>query len=197
MTNPKRLPLTKDQAQKLKITNPKRLPLTKDQVQKLKMTNPKRLPLTKDQVQKLKKEFMTLDADGDSTITVAELENVLRSTRGKLKASEADIKKAIKHIDKDGDGTIDLEEYLKSHKGKTNQDLIHRALVQRSRVRKEFERFDQDNSGFITKEELMAVIQARAAVTITVEQIEKMMADSDENNDGLINYEEFVLIMTK
>ena len=43
----------------------------------------------------------------------------------------------------------------------------------------------------------MAVIQARAAVTITVEQIEKMMADSDENNDGLINYEEFVLIMTK
>ena len=47
------------------------------------------------------------------------------------------------------------------------------------------------------KEELMAVIQARAAVTITAEQIDKMMLDSDENNDGLINYEEFVLIMTK
>jgi len=197
MTNPKRLPLTKDQAQKLKITNPKRLPLTKDQVQKLKMTNPKRLPLTKDQVQKLKKEFMTLDADGDSTITVAELENVLRSTRGKLKASEADIKKAIKQIEKDGNGTIDLEQYLKICKGKTNQDLIHRALVQRSRVRKEFERFDKDGSGFITKEELMAVIQARAAVTISAEQIDKMMLDSDGNNEGLINYEEFVLIMTR
>ena len=179
------------------MTNPKRLPLTKDQVQKLKMTNPKRLPLTKDQVQKLKKEFMTLDADGDSTITVAELENVLRSMRGKLKASEADIKKAIKQIEKDGNGTIDLEQYLKICKGKTNQDLIHRALVQRSRVRKEFERFDKDGTGFITKEELMAVIQARAAVTISAEQIDKMMLDSDGNNEGLINYEEFVLIMTK
>ena len=161
------------------------------------MANPKRLPLTKDQVQKLKKEFMTLDADGDSTITVAELENVLRSTRGKLKASEADIKKAIKQIEKDGNGTIDLEQYLKSCKVKTIQNLIHRALVQRSRVRKEFERFDKDGSGFITKEELMAVIQARAAVTISAEQIDKMMLDSDGNNEGLINYEEFVLIMTK
>ena len=145
----------------------------------------------------MKSEFLALDADGDGTITVSELENVLRSMRGKLKASDADIKRAIKEIDKDGDGTIDLEEYMKSRKNKTNMDLIHRALVQRSRVRKEFERFDADNSGYITKEELMALIQARAAVTITSEQIDKMMLDSDENHDGKINYEEFVLIMTK
>ena len=156
-----------------------------------------RLPLTKEQVQKMKSEFLALDADGDGTITVSELEKVLRSMRGKLKASDADIKRAIKEIDKDGDGTIDLEEYMKSRKNKTNMDLIHRALVQRSRVRKEFERFDADNSGYITKEELMALIQARAAVTITSEQIDKMMLDSDENHDGKINYEEFVLIMTK
>ena len=145
----------------------------------------------------MKSEFLALDADGDGTITVSELENVLRSMRGKLKASDADIKRAIKEIDKDGDGTIDLEEYMKSRKNKTNMDLIHRALVQRSRVRKEFERFDADQSGYITKEELMALIQARAAVTITSEQIDKMMSDSDENHDGMINYEEFVLIMTK
>merc|ERR1712150_386821 len=163
----------------------------------LHISKMKRLPLTKDQVQKLKTEFMALDADGDGTITVVELEKVLRSMRGKLKASEADIKKAIKEIDKDGDGTIDLEEYMKSRKNKTNMDLIHRALVQRSRVRKEFERFDVDQSGYITKEELMAVIQARAAVTISEEQIDQMMGDSDENQDGKISYEEFVLIMTK
>ena len=156
-----------------------------------------RLPLTKEQITKMKSEFLALDADGDGTITVKELENVLRSMRGKLKASDADIKRAIKEIDKDGDGTIDLEEYLKSRRNKTNMDLIHRALVQRSRVRKEFERFDADGSGYITKEELLALVQARAAVTITSEQIDKMMLDSDENHDGKINYEEFVLIMTK
>ena len=49
---------------------------------------------------------------------------------------------------------------MKSRKNKTNHDLIHRALVQRSRVRKEFERFDADQSGYITKQEVLNVIVA-------------------------------------
>ena len=153
--------------------------------------------LTHKQIQKMKKEFLMLDTDGDGTISVDELGTVLRSMRGKLRASEAEIKKALREIDRDGDGTIDLKEYIKSQQNKTNSDLVHRALVQRSKIRKEFERFDKDGSGYITQEELLQVIQARAAVTITPDQIKKMMADSDDNNDGQINYEEFVLLMTK
>ena len=154
-------------------------------------------PFKKEQVQGMIKEFLCLDADGDGTITVDELEKVLRSMRGKSKPSEIDIKNAIKEIDKNGDGTIDMDEYVRSCRNKATQDLIHRALVQSSKIRKEFEKFDKDNSGFITKEELMEVIQARASVTISPKQIDQMMIDSDENNDGLINYEEFILLMTK
>ena len=154
-------------------------------------------PFKTAQVQGMIKEFLCLDADGDGTITVDELEKVLRSMRGKSKPSEIEIKKAIKEIDRDGDGTIDMDEYVRSCRNKATQDLIHRALVQSSKIRKEFERFDKDNSGFITKEELMEVIQARAAVTISPKQIDQMMIDSDENNDGLINYEEFIFLMTK
>ena len=143
-------------------------------------------PFKKEQVQGMIKEFLCLDADGDGTITVDELEKVLRSMRGKSKPSEIEIQKAIKEIDRDGDGTIDMDEYVRSCRNKATQDLIHRALVQSSKIRKEFERFDKDNSGFITKEELMEVIQARAAVTISPKQIDQMMMDSDENNDGLI-----------
>ena len=154
-------------------------------------------PFKKEQVQGMIKEFLCLDADGDGTITVDELEKVLRSMRGKSKPSEIDIKNAIKEIDKNGDGTIDMDEYIRSCRNKATQDLIHRALVQSSKIRKEFEKFDKDNSGFITKEELMEVIQARASVTISPKQIDQMMIDSDENNDGLINYEEFILLMTK
>ena len=154
-------------------------------------------PFKKEQVQGMIKEFLCLDADGDGTITVDELEKVLRSMRGKSKPSEIEIQKAIKEIDKNGDGTIDMDEYVRSCRNKATQDLIHRALVQSSKIRKEFERFDKDDSGFITKEELMEVIQARAAVTISPKQIDQMMIDSDENNDGLINYEEFIFLMTK
>ena len=145
----------------------------------------------------MKKEFLLLDTDGDGTISVNELGAVLRSMRGKLKATESDIKRALKEIDRDGDGTIDLKEYIKSRKNKTNMDLVHRALVQRAKIRKEFERYDEDKSGYITKDELLEVIQARAAVTVTEEQIKRMMEDCDDNSDGKINYEEFVLLMTK
>ena len=155
------------------------------------------VPLTHKQIEKMKKEFLLLDADGDGTISVNELGSVLRSMKGKLRASEADIKRALREIDRDGDGTVDLKEYIKHCKNKTNADLVHRALVQRSNIRKEFERFDEDGSGYITQEELLQVIQARAAVTVTKEQVQRMMADSDDNNDGQINYEEFVLLMTK
>ena len=138
-----------------------------------------------------------LDIDGDGTITVNELETVLRSMRGKLRASESDIKRALKDLDRDGDGIIHVKEYLKSRKNKNTSDIVHRALVHRSKIRKEFERIDEDKSGYITKDELLQVIQATSAVTVTSEQIDKTMEEFDDNKDGKINYEEFVLLMTR
>ena len=42
------------------------------------------------------------------------------------------------------------------------------------------------------KDELLQVIQATSAVTVTSEQIDKTMEEFDDNKDGKINYEEFV-----
>ena len=159
------------------------------------MSQPK--PLTRDQIESMKEEFLKLDIDGDGTITVAELEGVLRCMRSKLQASEAEIQHAIKDIDRDGDGIIELREYLKSRKDKTSQDLIHRALVQRSKIRKSFQRFDEDNSGYITKDEFMSVISDRAGIRVTADQVDVMLHDCDQDNDGKVNYEEFVYLMTK
>ena len=156
-----------------------------------------RLQLTKQQIENVKNEFLLLDVDGDGTITVDELAGVLRSMKTELQASEKDIERALKDVDQDGDGTIDLEEYLKSRKYKTNKDLLHRALVARSKIRKEFEEYDRDHSGFVTKDELIEVIQTRTGVTVTMKQTEKIVQDTDCDQDGKINYEEFVLLMTR
>ena len=75
--------------------------------------------------------------------------------------------------------------------------MIHRALVQRLRIRKEFERFDKDNSGFITKQELLEVLKARGIQTVTLEQIDELLKEIDKDRSGEIDYEEFVLLMTK
>ena len=156
-----------------------------------------RLQLTKQQIENVKNEFLLLDVDGDGTITVDELAGVLRSMKTELQASDKDIERALKDVDRDGDGTIDLEEYLKSRKYKTNRDLLHRALVTRSKIRKEFEEYDRDHSGYVTKDELIEVIQTRTGVTITLKQTDKIVQDTDCDEDGKINYEEFVLLMTQ
>ena len=139
---------------------------------------------------------MNLDRDGDGTISIAELDKTLRSMQTRLKASDDEIEKAIKSIDKDGDGTVNLAEFLTNQKDKTKHDLIHRALVHRSKIRKEFEKFDKDNSGFVTEDEILQVMQARGA-KITADDLKEMLKKSDENDDGKIDYEEFVMLMTK
>jgi Ca2+-binding EF-hand superfamily protein len=157
----------------------------------------KNTPLTSNQIEQIKKEFVKIDKDGDGQVSTKELEAVLRSMRHKLKASEGDIKKALKEIDRDGDGVVDVHEYIMSRKGKTSRDLIHRALVQRLRIRKEFERFDKDQSGFISKTELMQVLEARGIRQVTLEQINELLKEIDVDASGEIDYEEFVLLMTK
>ena len=153
--------------------------------------------LTEEQIESMKGEFLTLDSDGDGTITIKELEKILLSMRNKLRCSEIDIQHFLKDIDKNGDGQIDLKEYHKIMKDKSNRDLIHRALVHRSTARKRFARFDKDGSGYITEDEIREGFMEATQRNVTTGQVEKIIKNFDRNKDGKINYEEFVLMMTK
>ena len=153
------------------------------------------LPLTKERIASMKKEFLQLDADGDGQISAAEVETVLRSMRLRLRASEGDIKTAVKEIDRNCNGIIDMKEYLTNRRNTTNGDLIHRALVQRSRIRKLFKSFDLDSNGTITREELLQAIKERGVVS--PDQIDELLREIDADNNGEIDFEEFVVLMTK
>ena len=154
-------------------------------------------PITDKELEKLQKEFLELDVDGDGTITVEELGKVLRSMRSMLKVSESEIKRVLRDIDKDDDGAISMKEYFSHMKNFNNKYLIHRALVQRSKARKQFMKFDKDGSGYITMEEIKLVFEERTGGAVSIEQIEAVLKDSDKNDDGKINYDEFVVMMTK
>ena len=153
--------------------------------------------LTEKQIAKLQEEFLELDEDGDGTITVEEIGKILRSMKQALKVSESEIKRVLADIDKDGDGTVNMKEYFSNMKNKTDRHLIHRALVTRSKARKQFAKFDKDGSGYVTMEEIKQVFEERTGGAVSVEQVEEMLKDSDKSGDGKINYEEFVLMMTK
>merc|ERR1712212_271602 len=90
---------------------------------------------------KLQKEFLECDLDGDGKITREELKDVLRSLKGKMKVTEANIEKVVKEADADSDGQIDLREYYHNMTNSDSKNVIHRALLMRSKARKAFEQY--------------------------------------------------------
>ena len=137
-----------------------------------------------------------MDLDGDGNISTGEVEKVLRTMQRKLRATDAEIEEVMRRIDYDGNGTVNLAEYYLSQRNMSHRDLVHRALVHRSGIRKEFQRFDMDNSGYVTEDELLEVIHARGA-KFSMKQIRMTLQETDTNDDGKIDYEEFVALMTK
>ena len=145
----------------------------------------------------IQKEFAGLDKDGDGDVTVEELRSILQAMRLKLKITDFQINKVISQLDKDGDGTIDTGELMEALKKFDTDGVIYKALHYRSTIRQDFQKYDEDGSGFISKDELVAIIKDRTGIDIPQKHIERLMKDSDENDDNQINYEEFVALMSK
>ena len=145
----------------------------------------------------IQKEFAGLDKDGDGDVTVEELRSILQAMRLKLKITDFQINKVISQLDKDGDGTIDTKELMDAIKKFDTDGVIYKALHYRSTIRQDFQKYDEDGSGFISKDELVAIIKDRTGIDIPQKHIERLMKDSDENDDNQINYEEFVALMSK
>jgi Ca2+-binding EF-hand superfamily protein len=153
--------------------------------------------LEQDGVIKMQKEFLECDLDGDGRITVKELEGVLRSLKKKMNVTDKEIERVIKEIDADSDGTINLNEYYDTMTNTTNKNLIYRALVSRSKIRKQFEKYDTDGSGYITWDEMKEVYEERMGRKLDVKEVKQLVKETDENDDGKINYDEFLALICK
>ena len=153
--------------------------------------------IPKEELQALQGEFIGLDRDGNGEISVQELETLLRSMRIKLRLSETEIRKSLKIIDTNGDGTIDLVELNNIIEQYDTDGVIYKALAQRCEIRREFQKYDSDNSGYITKDELVQVVKDRTGKLMSEKHLEGMLKECDDNDDDQIDYEEFCTLMTK
>jgi len=56
--------------------------------------------------------------------------------------------------------------------------------------------FDKDNSGIISAEEIREVLCFGGSNSLSVEAVDAIIKQVDENGDGEIQFEEFVTMMT-
>ncbi len=90
----------------------------------------------------------------------------------------AEFKAAFDMFDADGGGDISTKEL----------GTVMRMLAECFRI------FDRNADGYIDAEELVEIFRA-SGEHVTDEEIESLMKDGDKNNDGRIDFDEFLKMM--
>ncbi|KAL6652769.1 hypothetical protein ACP70R_011694 [Stipagrostis hirtigluma subsp. patula] len=130
----------------------------------------------------LKEMFNNIDKDNSGTITLDELKNGLAKHATKLTDSE-------------------IQQLMEAVNGLIHYDELVSATVHMNKLNREehlytaFQYVDKDNSGLITKEELEQALKEQGLYD--AEKIKEVISDADSDNDGRIDYSEFVAMMRK
>ncbi|KAG5088464.1 putative calcium-binding protein CML25 [Glycine soja] len=140
-------------------------------------------PITED----LEYVFKKFDANGDGKISSSELGSIMKSLG--QPATEEEVKRMIQEVDANGDGHINLGEFLELNTKGVDPDEVLENL------KDAFSIFDVDGNGLITAQELNMVM-ASLGDACSIDECQKMIAGVDGNGDGMINFEEFQLMMT-
>lgn len=142
--------------------------------------------LTEEEVEEFREAFSLFDKNGDGTITSNELAVVMKSLG--QKTTESELQDMINEVDIDGNGTIDFPEFLALFDRKTESSNSKEDVKEAFRV------FDKDGNGYINASELQYVMTTLGE-KLTNEEVEDMLKEADIDEDGAINYEEFVKIL--
>ncbi|KAJ8419684.1 hypothetical protein Cgig2_020242 [Carnegiea gigantea] len=142
--------------------------------------------LSEEEIMGLKQMFKSIDTDNSGSITFEELKQGLQQQGTKL--TEYEVKQLMEAADSDGNGTIDYEEFITATMHLNRMDREEHLYTA-------FQYFDKDHSGFITVEELEQALREHGMQN--ERDIKDIISEVDSDNDGRINYDEFVAMMRK
>ncbi|EOA19331.1 hypothetical protein CARUB_v10003659mg [Capsella rubella] len=141
----------------------------------------------------LKRVFQMFDKDGDGRITTKELNESLKNLG--IIIPESELTQIIQKIDVNGDGCVDIEEFGELYKTIMVGDEDE---VGEEDMKEAFNVFDRNGDGFITVDELKAVLSSLGLKQgKTLEDCRKMIMQVDVDGDGRVNYMEFRQMMKK
>jgi len=126
----------------------------------------------------LREEFISMDSESRGTITHRELKAALEE-RFHVCSEEADM--LFSSLDTDNDEEIEYNEFLAAA-------LLARVHVHEDLLRRTFRRFDKDDTGIITAQDLRSVLGDH----FDGAEMEELIHEADASGDGKVNYDAFL-----
>jgi len=140
-----------------------------------------------EQIAELKQAFNEFDVDGGGSINTGELGYAMRAMG--MNPTEAELLDLINEYDTDGSGQIEFPEFCNMMADKMNctndEDMIRMA----------FRVLDKDGTGTISSKTFKHLM-THIGDKLTEEEVEEMINEADKDGDGVLNYEEFVKMLT-
>ncbi|XP_002525994.2 probable calcium-binding protein CML25 [Ricinus communis] len=141
----------------------------------------------KPHIEELEQVFKKFDVNGDGKISSLELGSIMSSLGHE--ANEEEVMKMIKEFDADGDGFIDFKEFVELNTQGVGSDEVMENL------KDAFDVYDIDGNGSISAEELHKVMGS-IGESCSIAECRKMISGVDSDGDGMIDFEEFKVMMT-
>ncbi|KAL4378171.1 hypothetical protein GQ457_02G012360 [Hibiscus cannabinus] len=133
-----------------------------------------------------KRVFNRFDENGDGKISPAELQRCVKAIGGELSLVEAEV--AVEGLDTDGDGLLGLEGFIRLVDEVGEEDKM-------KDLKEAFKMYEMEaGCGFITPESLKEML-GRLGECRSLQDCKLMIARFDLNGDGVINFDEFRLMM--
>ncbi|CAE7205637.1 unnamed protein product [Symbiodinium natans] len=145
--------------------------------------------LTEEQKQELKEVFDLYDTDGSAAIDNSELKGLMQ-VLGFSSTTREELVAMMMSVDKDGSGEIELDEFLQMMAPK----VLGREPT--SVIRKAFPLFVAEGSETITWHSLRALADD-LGLAFSDHDIQEMLEDADDNGDGHLDEDEFVLAVRR
>lgn len=137
-------------------------------------------------VEEMKKVFDKFDKDKDGKISQVEYKDLLRAL-GKG-STNRDVQKIFEVADLDGDGFIDFKEFMEVNRRGGGVKTVD--------IQSAFRIIDLDGDGKITVDEMLEFLK-RLGEPCSLQECRKMVRAVDFNEDGVIDMDEFMTMMTK
>ena len=99
-----------------------------------------------------------------------------------------DLTAMIENVDKNSNGTIDYEEFVEMMVKTEDEDEVVDDITQAFKV------FDRDGDGLISADEIRQTMN-NLGEELTEAEVKAMVAEADDNGDGLIDFTEFTRLM--